>query len=407
MSRLLCKHMANMSLITISTAVSGGAVLVHDVTRDYMRAELGHRLTAANGSLLDALAGDLPSCTPTGPVAHPSRQWWQIQDDYLLDHLVEHLVDAGRRGEAQALAGDLRWVRARLHQHGPTAPVRDLEHVDTPATQAWAADLARAGHLLSPTDPPHCLDAILHSRLHALPQWSPQTDELCPTAPALVDKWPPPDLPQAALRRTLTGHTDKVKSVVVSPDGSWLATSSRDKTVRIWDAISGHPRRTLTGGLTACVVISPDGSWLATTSWDRTVRIWDAAVGRQLHMLTTGRMESVTFSSDNAWLATASQRGVQIWDAATGREHRTLIGHSELVQSVVISPDGTWLTTIGWNQTVRIWHAATGQVRRTLKRHKDQARSVAVSPDGAWLATTGNDYSIRVWDTSTGGPPWP
>ncbi|MFI6209169.1 WD40 repeat domain-containing protein, partial [Streptomyces sp. NPDC051041] len=33
---------------------------------------------------------------------------------------------------------------------------------------------------------------------------------------------------------TLTGHTDAVDSVAIAPDGTWLATASYDKTVRIW-----------------------------------------------------------------------------------------------------------------------------------------------------------------------------
>jgi hypothetical protein len=39
--------------------------------------------------------------------------------------------------------------------------------------------------------------------------------------------------PLAVLERKLTGHTDWVKSVAVSPDGTWAASGSYDKTVKI------------------------------------------------------------------------------------------------------------------------------------------------------------------------------
>jgi WD40 repeat protein len=79
-------------------------------------------------------------------------------------------------------------------------------------------------------------------------------------------------------RATLTGHTRWVRTVAIAPDGSWLATGGDDGTVRIWDAVTGVARATLTErtGSVWTVAIAPDGSWLATGGDDRTVRVWDA-----------------------------------------------------------------------------------------------------------------------------------
>ena len=44
-----------------------------------------------------------------------------------------------------------------------------------------------------------------------------------------------------------TGHADVVSSVSFSPDGKRIASGSRDKTVKLWNAESGELLKTLSG----------------------------------------------------------------------------------------------------------------------------------------------------------------
>ena len=51
--------------------------------------------------------------------------------------------------------------------------------------------------------------------------------------------------------------------------------------MRVWDAVSGATRHTLTGhtGAASAVAIASDGTWVASGGLDNTVRIWDPAAG--------------------------------------------------------------------------------------------------------------------------------
>jgi serine/threonine protein kinase len=162
------------------------------------------------------------------------------------------------------------------------------------------------------------------------------------------------------LDKTLTGHSDRVRSVVYSPDGRYLASGSLDKTIKIWEVATGTELRTLTGysiGVLS-VVYSPDGHYLASGSNDNTIKIWEVATGKQL---------------------------------------RTPTGHSEVVRSVVYSPDGRYLASGSQDKTIKIWEVATGKELRTLTGHSQTVVSVAYSPDGRYLASGSSDKTIKIW----------
>jgi WD40 repeat protein len=410
-SQLLAR-LGELALVSSAGTAAGGATL-HDVVRDFLRGELGQaQLAELNGTLLDASAARLPTADTLDPAAPgPSVAWWDLRqnESYLWDHLIEHLLDAGRRSGADAVAGDLRWAGARLKHFGPAAPAADLARMGTPRAVHLQAALARVSHLLAPTEPNESVVDVLHSRVAADPEWGPQVTALRDIChrPRLVNRWPPPDLADPALQRVLTGHTSLLNAVAVAPDGRWLATASSDGTARIWDAATGQQRAVLAGhtGWVRAVAVAPDGSWLATTGSDRKVRIWEAATGQQRTLMAGHAYEvtAVAVAPDGSWLATSSSdRTARIWDAATGQQRAVLAGHTDSVTAVAVAPDGSWLATASSDRTARIWDAATGQQRAVLAGHTGWVNAVAVAPDGGWLVTAGSDGTTRIWDAATG-----
>ena len=202
------------------------------------------------------------------------------------------------------------------------------------------------------------------------------------------------------------GHQGYVTSVVWSPDGKTLASASDDGTIRLWEAASGQPVRTLgQKGSVKSVAWSPDGKTLASASNDDSIQLWEVASGQLVRTLQTqSSVWSVAWSPDGKILASASDETIRLWVAASGQPQRTLHGHEGHVTSVAWSPDGKILASASDDKTIRLWEAANGQPLRTLHGHEGYVTSVAWSPDGKILASASDDKTIRLWVAASGQP---
>ncbi|MBD2519449.1 AAA-like domain-containing protein [Nostoc sp. FACHB-973] len=212
---------------------------------------------------------------------------------------------------------------------------------------------------------------------------------------------------ETVLRRTvygaieynrLSGHTEEVRGIVFSPDATFVATSSADKTIKLWKR-NGKLWKTLTGHNSDVwgIDISRDGQLIASASWDKTARLWRQD-GTMLTKFTkhNGRVNNVAISPNGQIIASVSaDRTIKLW-RTDGTEIRTLSGHNDEVWGIAFSPDGQILASGSWDGSIKMWQL-DGTLIRTIPAHSDRVNAVAFSPDGQMLASASADNTIKLW----------
>jgi WD40 repeat protein len=245
---------------------------------------------------------------------------------------------------------------------------------------------------------------------------------------------------------TISGHSERVLDVVFSGQGGFLASSSQDMKIKLWDVDSGQEVHTfrmtsvdmadidisagqnllasaeaiwdlgslqevhvLERGLIypGSVAFSPDGSKLALGLFEQQITLWDVASGQPLYTFERqeeNRTKSMDFSPDGTLLAVGVIDGtVRLLDVTSGEIINILKFSGETdIHHVVFSPDGRYLATGGRVPAVILWDVVSGEVVKTF-RLTDNAISMDFSPDGKILATAGGyDYKVQLWDVESG-----
>jgi len=214
---------------------------------------------------------------------------------------------------------------------------------------------------------------------------------------------------------TFPGHWRTVLSLAVSPDGTLLASGSRDGALKLWDIENNSYITTFDrGGFFALLTdqdydihtlgFSPDGTLLAAGTKDCSVDIWNVSSRTLVRSLKifNDDIKTLVFSPDGTRLATGEKNGaISLWDASSSQLLKTTWGHEGNVYDLAFSPDGKLLISAGQDNFLKLWDAHTLAPFGQLEGHRGDVTSVCFRPDGKLMVSGSVDDTVKIWDTAT------
>ena len=200
----------------------------------------------------------------------------------------------------------------------------------------------------------------------------------------------------------LSGHTNWVRSLVFSLDGTSLVSGGCDNIIKLWDMQTGGVVKTLQGhtGIVQSVSISADSTTIVSGSHDETIRLWDVQTGECHHIIQQGDcvQHAYFFPLDPKYLILVS--GWKSWQLDISSQQIVPVsdGHS-----IDFSSDGIQFAVCN-GSAVEVHDSYSKRIVARFCMADLGCRYCRFSPDNRAIAVA-SGVTIYIWDI-TGSDPY-
>ncbi|KAF2612722.1 hypothetical protein F2Q70_00013547 [Brassica cretica] len=207
-------------------------------------------------------------------------------------------------------------------------------------------------------------------------------------------------------KTTLEEHTAMITDVRFSPSLPRLATSSFDKTVRVWDADNkGYSIRTFMGhsSMVTSLDFHPNkDDLICSCDTDGEIRYWSINNGSYTRVYKGGSTQLRFQPRVGKYLAASSANVVSVLDVETQACRHSLQGHANQINSVCWDPSGDFLASVS-EDMVKVWTLGTGsegECVHELSCNGNKFQSCVFHPTYPSLLVIGCYQSLELWNMS-------
>ena len=220
-----------------------------------------------------------------------------------------------------------------------------------------------------------------------------------------VDRWISVwDIANAERIAHFAAHNDWVDAITFSPCSNFLTSSSRDKSLRVWDIAKGVQKMVYTDFQTSRTVpfYSTKGELFAIIDEQDTIEVWNMERREKIEI-----PELHPRSVDAAWFREFPQSALAAIHTSTTANKKIQTGNIHTFSTlrepdcfpdpVLFLPDGKRLAVRGHRTGIVLWDVESKQVRETLLKDT-RITSFTVLPSGNILSADSQDNTIKVWN---------
>ncbi|KAL5990416.1 hypothetical protein ACLOJK_011316 [Asimina triloba] len=184
-------------------------------------------------------------------------------------------------------------------------------------------------------------------------------------------------------------HSLIVTDVRFRPNSTQLATSSFDRTIRLWNAAEGGTQQ---------VRFQPRSSPLLAVAAENLVSVLDIEKDRQILSLQghARQVNSICWDVNGDYIASVSQDSVRVWSLSGGECVHELSSNGNQFHSCIFHPCYRTLLVIGGYQTLELWNMAENKTM-TVAAHDGLIVALASSPVSGMVASASHDKSVKLW----------